>query len=298
MRQKLIIYLLTALLSVLPGFNFLLAQDNSVVVSNKPFTESYILAEIIIQLLENETDLKIEHRIIEGGTTSILHPAIVNGEIDIYPEYTGTAWQEVLKQEEMISDPIELYYKVAEEYQQRFDLTWLPLFGFNNTFTLAVKAELAQKENLKTFSDLALVSEKYIFGAEPDFFEREDGFDNLAKTYGFNFKSVKEMAIALKYPAILSGEVDVINSFSTDGLLRRYNLVILEDDKHFFPSYYCAPVIRTEIIEAHPEIIEAFKKIEGKISDATMTELNFLVDEKRMEPKEVARQFLESIEIL
>jgi osmoprotectant transport system substrate-binding protein len=284
------------LLSVL-GVVFLwgtaFAQGGKVVVSNKPFTESHILAEIMVQLLRRHTDLAVERLIIEGGTTSILHPAIVRGDIDIYPEYTGTSWQEVLRKDEVVSDPMELYERVKKEYEERFGLVYLPLFGFNNTFTLAVRRESAEKDNLKTFSDLARVSERYVFGAEPDFFERKDGYDNLVKTYGFRFKTVKQMAIALKYPAIVSREVDVIDAFSTDGLLKKFDLVVLEDDKHYFPSYFCAPVVRKATLEKYPVIAEVLGRLQGLITDEVMTEMNYLVDEELRDPKDVAREFLE-----
>jgi len=269
------------------------AQGGKVVVSNKPFTESHILAEIMVQLLRRHTDLTVERLIIEGGTTSILHPAIVRGDIDIYPEYTGTSWQEVLRKDEVVSDPLELYERVKKEYEERFGLVYLPLFGFNNTFTLAVRRESAEKDNLKTFSDLARVSERYVFGAEPDFFERKDGYDNLVKTYGFRFKTVKQMAIALKYPAIVSREVDVIDAFSTDGLLKKFDLVVLEDDKQYFPSYFCAPVVRKATLEKYPVIAEVLGRLQGLITDEVMTEMNYLVDEELRDPKDVAREFLE-----
>jgi osmoprotectant transport system substrate-binding protein/osmoprotectant transport system permease protein len=268
-------------------------EPGKIVVSNKPFTESYILAEIMAELLRRHTNLSVERRIIEGGTTSILHPALLAGEIDLYPEYTGTAWQEVLKHREIIRDPLELYEAVKREYEERFGLVWLPLFGFNNTFTLAVRRESAERDGLRTFSDLARVSERYVFGAEPDFFERQDGYENLVRTYGFRFKATRQMAIALKYPAIVSREVDVINAFSTDGLLRKFDLVVLEDDRQFFPSYLCAPVIRKEVLDRYPEVGRVLGLLEGKISDAEMTEMNYLVDEERRDPKDVAREFLE-----
>jgi len=188
---------------------------------------------------------------------------------------------------------MELYQRVKEEYEKRFNLVYLPLFGFNNTFTLAVRRESAEEDNLKTFSDLARVSERYIFGAEPDFFERKDGYENLVKTYGFRFKATKQMAIALKYPAIVSREVDVIDAFSTDGLLKKFNLVILEDDKNYFPSYFCAPVVRKETLDRYPVIAEVLSRLEGQISNEEMTEMNYLVDEKLMDPRDVAREFLE-----
>ncbi|NLJ37295.1 MAG: glycine/betaine ABC transporter substrate-binding protein [Candidatus Atribacteria bacterium] len=263
-----------------------------VILASKPFTESYILTEIMVLLLQHDTNLDVEYKNIEGGTTSILHPAILQGEIDIYPEYTGTAWQDVLKKENIVSDPQELFNLVQAEYEEQFQLVWLPTFGFNDTFTLAVKADLAEKLNIKTYSDLAKVSNQLIFGAEPDFFERKDGFDNLVETYGFNFKNTKQMAIALKYPAILSGEVDVINAFSTDGLLKRYDMIILQDDKNFFPSYLAAPVVRKSVLENHPEVGDSLKKLAGLIDENLMIDMNYQVDEEKKDPQIVAREFL------
>ncbi|HCU22702.1 MAG TPA: glycine/betaine ABC transporter substrate-binding protein [Candidatus Atribacteria bacterium] len=266
--------------------------SNRVVLASKPFTESYLLTEIMVLLLQHDTNLDIEYKNIEGGTTSILHPAILRGDIDIYPEYTGTAWQDVLKKENIVSDPQELFNLVQAEYEEQFQLNWLPPFGFNDTFTLAIKADLADKLNIKTYSDLAKVSNQLNFGAEPDFFERKDGFDNLAQTYGFDFKNTRQMAIALKYPAILSGEVDVINAFSTDGLLKRYDMVILQDDKNFFPSYLAAPIVRNALLEIHPEVGESLKKLAGLIDETLMIDMNYQVDEEKKDPQMVAREFL------
>lgn len=263
-----------------------------VVLASKPFTESYLLTEIMVLLLQHDTNLDIEYKNIEGGTTSILHPAILRGDIDIYPEYTGTSWQDVLKKENIVPDPQELFNLVKAEYEEQFQLIWLPPFGFNDTFTLAIKADLADKLNIKTYSDLAKVSNQLNFGAEPDFFERKDGFDNLVETYGFDFKNTRQMAIALKYPAILSGEVDVINAFSTDGLLKRYDMVILQDDKNFFPSYLAAPVVRKDLFELHPEVGESLKKLEGLIDENMMIDMNYQVDEEKKDPQIVAREFL------
>jgi osmoprotectant transport system substrate-binding protein len=284
----------TLLLLILGGL-VLNAEGNAsdiVVLASKPFTESYILTEIMVLLLQHDTDLDIEYKNIEGGTTSILHPAILQGDIDIYPEYTGTAWQDVLKKENIVSDPQELFNLVQAEYEEQFQLAWLPTFGFNDTFTLAVKADLADNLNIKTYSDLAKVSNQLNFGAEPDFFERKDGFDNLVQTYGFNFKNTRQMAIALKYPAILSGEVDVINAFSTDGLLKRYDMVILQDDKNFFPSYLAAPVVRKAVLELHPEVGESLRKLAGLIDENLMIDMNYQVDEEKKDPQLVARDFL------
>lgn len=274
------------------GVSGVFAQNDQVVLTSKPFTENYILTEMMVQLLEHDTDLTIVNQVIEGGTVSILHPALLQGEIDCYPEYTGTGWQEVLKHQDIPSDPQELFQLVSEEYLEQFNLAWLPSFGFNNTFTLAVRQEDAEAYGLETYSDLAEISDQFAFGSEPDFFEREDGFEQLVATYGFHFQSTSQMAIALKYPAIKSGEVDVINAFSTDGLLKSYDLVILEDDKNFFPSYLAAPVIRQEILDRHPEVGESLSKLAGLITEEAMMEMNYQVDDLRQDPRDVAREFL------
>ena len=264
----------------------------TIVVASKPFTENYIIAEMITLLLQNRTELDVRYLPIEGGTTSILHPALVKGEIDIYPEYTGTGWQEVLKRDTVDHAPADLYQLVKEAYAQEFDIVWLPALGFDDTFTLAVPAALAQEKKLQTFSDLAAISGELRFGAEPDFYERYDGYDGLVAAYGFQFKEARQMAIALKYNAIESNEVDVINAFSTDGMLQRFKMVVLKDDQNYFPSYLCAPVVRGETLRAFPEIADVLAELAGSIDEATMTQLNYQVDELKQEPGKVAEDFL------
>ncbi len=267
-------------------------QDQRVVViGSKPHAEQYILGEMIAIMLEEHTDIEVVRNFGIAGGTSNLHPAMISGEIDIYPEYTGTGWMFVLKQD-LIADPMEMFEAVRDQYQEDFDITWLNPLGFNNTFTLAVPRQLAEDYDLETFSDVAAVSSELVFGAEFDFFERDDGFDALADTYNFNFKSIREMDIGLKYQSIGSDEVDVINAFSTDGQISLFDLVILEDDKSFFPSYYAAIIVRSEILEKYPEIEEVLGMLSGQISDAEMTEMNYQVDELKREAADVAREFL------
>jgi len=272
--------------------------SQKIVVASKPFTENYIMAEMITLLLQNRTDLEVEYLPIEGGTTSVLHPALVKGDIDIYPEYTGTGWQEVLKNDSTDQTPAELFELVKNAYQDNFDIVWLPSFGFDDTFTLAVPNSLATKLGLVTFSDLAKVSQELRFGSEPDFYERKDGYDGLVQAYGFRFKDARQMAIALKYTAIENDEVDVINAFSTDGMLKRFDMVVLKDDLNYFPSYLCAPIIRGETLRAHPEIGEVLAELAGVIDEVTMTQLNYQVDELKQEPRAVAEEFLTSLGLL
>jgi len=267
-------------------------SDKQVVVASKPHTEQYILAEMISQLIEAHTDIKVVRNLGIGGGTSNIHPAMLKGEIDIYPEYTGTGWLFMLKRE-LINDPNELYKAVKEEYQKEYNITWLDLYGFNDTYALAVKKTLAEELNLETYSDLAGKSNQLTFGAEYDFYEREDGFPGLVNTYGFDFKDTKELDIGLKYQAIATDQVDVINAFSTDGLLQKHDLKVLVDEKNFFPAYHAATLVRNETLEKYPELKEVLNKLSGKISEEEMTQLNYYVENDKKDPKDVAKEFLE-----
>ncbi len=188
---------------------------------------------MLTALIEANSDIVVEQKMGIGGGTANIHPGIINGEIDIYPEYSGTGWLFVLK-EDLINNPDELFAEVKEKYNSEYNIKWMEPYGFNNTFALAMDKNLAEEMNIKTYSNLSSKSNELIFGAEYDFYEREDGLPGLKEVYGFNFKNEVEMDIGLKYDAIKSKKVNVINAFSTDGLLLEYNLKVLEDDKFFF----------------------------------------------------------------
>jgi glycine betaine/choline ABC-type transport system substrate-binding protein len=264
-----------------------------IVIGSKPHAEQFILGEMLAILLEEKTDIPVKRNFGIAGGTSNLHPAMVSGDIDMYPEYTGTGWMFVLKQD-LIADPQEMYEAVRDQYQQEYNITWLEPYGFNNTFTLALSRAIVEEYGLQSFSDLGEVSENFSFGAEFDFFEREDGFPALSETYGLNFKQTREMDIGLKYQAIGAGQVDVINAFSTDGQISLFDLVILKDDKNFFPSYHCATIVRTETLDKYPEIADVLGVLTGQISDSEMTEMNYQVDELKRDAADVAREFLVS----
>lgn len=266
-------------------------KKSQVVIASKPMTEQYIIAEMLTYLIEENSDLEVVKKLGIGGGTSNIHPGMISGEIDIYPEYTGTGWMFVLKKE-LINDPNELYKSVKESYSNEFDIWWSKLYGFNDTYGIAVKEEIAKEYNLKTYSDLARESENLSLGAEYDFYEREDGYPGLEKVYGFDFKDKKEIDIGLKYQAISEGQVDVINVFSTDGRLKEYNLVVLEDDLNFFPSYYAATIVREETLNKHKSLKNILGKLDNKISNQEMTYMNYLVEIEKMDPKKVAMDFL------
>ncbi|MBS4537614.1 glycine/betaine ABC transporter substrate-binding protein [Clostridium sp. D2Q-11] len=266
-------------------------EDKSITIGTKPMTEQYIIGEMIKLLVEENTDINVEMKTGIAGGTSNLHPALTSGEIDLYPEYTGTGWMFVLKND-LIEDPDEMYEETKKAYEEEFDVIWLDQYGFNNTYTLAIDGEKAKELNIKTYSDLANKSDELTFGAEYDFYERDDGYNELVEEYGLNFKNTKEMDIGLKYKAIESKEVDVINAFSTDGLLDEYKLKVLEDDKNFFPSYYATTIVRKETLDKYPELKEVLNKLGGQISEEEIRKLNNKVEGKNEEPKDVAEEFL------
>lgn len=285
--------IMSIILSIAMIISFLGCESKTkkVVIASKPMTEQYILAEMLTQLIEENTDIEVEQKLGIGGGTSNIQPAMENGEIDIYPEYTGTGWLFVLKKD-LINDPNELYEAVKEEYKDKYNIKWLGLYGFNNTFTLTIKKEKADELNIKNYSDLALKSKNLKFGAEYDFYEREDGYKGLEKIYGFKFKDKVELDIGLKYDAISADNVDVINAFSTDAMLKKYNLKVLEDNENFFPSYYATTLVREETLEEYPELEEVLNKLEGMISNEDMIQMNYEVEQEKKDPKEVATKFL------
>ena len=288
-RLGLLGLVLLLLIALLAGCQ---TEEKKVVIASKPHSEQYILAEMLTQLIETHTDITVEKKLGIGGGTANIQPAMLAGEIDIYPEYSGTGWLFVLKQE-LINDPDALYESVASMYQSEYNIVWLDRYGFNNTYALAVAGSIASEFQLETYSDLVDKSPMLTFGAEYDFYEREDGYPGLEAVYGFNFMDKKELDIGLKYEAIHSGEIDVVNAFSTDGLLKEYDLKVLKDDQNFFPSYQAATLIRQETLDLYPELKEVLNKLAGQISDDEMIELNYQVEKENLDPKEVAKKFLE-----
>ncbi len=259
-------------------------------VGTKNFTEQLILGEMIAQLIEDRTDLAVDRKFNLGGTM-ICHGAMVNGEIDVYPEYTGTALTAILKRE-VISNPDSAYRVVADAYLEQFDCAWLEPFGFNNTYAITVKGARAQVEGWETIDDLRKAAPDLSAGFTAEFAERPDGYPGLSKAYGFEIGTVRDLDPGLMYRAVADDHVDVICAFATDGRIAAYNLKPLEDDRGFFPPYYAAPVVRSEVLKTHPELLDVLGALGGALSDSTMQQLNYQVDEKQLEPAAVARDFL------
>lgn len=242
-----------------------------IVVASKPFGESYVLAEMFAQLLEAR-GVAVDRR--RGlGATEIAFRALRTGAIDVYPEYTGTGLLAILG-EPPRRDPREVYDRVSREFRRRWNARWLPPLGFENTYAIAVRRETARRHGLATLSDLAGVAPELRAGLTADFIGRADGLPGLARAYGLRFAGVRALLPAVKYRALADGEVDVIDGYSTDGLIARYDLVVLQDDRRFFPPYQAAALVSGDLAERRPEAIAALTELSGRLDEVTMRGLN------------------------
>lgn len=294
-----------------------MAQDGeTVIVGSKDFTEQFILAQMYLKVLEN-AGIPTEDRMNLGGT-QVAHQALVEGDISLYPEYTGTGLTEVLQipLDEVMADsatpeasPAEgatpeaggglsqvVYDRVKSEYEEQFNLTWLERSPANNTQALAVKREFSEENGITTISQLAEVADQYVISAPADFPEREDGQLGLNRVYGQGFESMEVLPVApgLKYQALLDDDAQVVLAFGTDGQISGYDLVLLEDDMGLWPPYNVAPVIQMSMLEAYPEIEEMFNSVTSMLTDEVLSGLNWRVDgDEKAEPADVAQAFLE-----
>ena len=266
-------------------------KDKAINIATKPMTEGYILGQMLTELIEQDTDLKVNMTNGVGGGTSNIHPAMLKGEFDLYPEYTGTSWEAVLKKEGSYDE--SKFDELQKEYKEKYNLEYVNLYGFSNTYGLAVNKDIAEKYNLKTYSDLAAVSNNLIFGAEYDFFEREDGYKELQKVYNVDFKKKIDMDIGLKYQAMKDKKIDVMVIFTTDGQLAISDVVVLEDDKKMYPSYRAGTVVRSEILSKYPELKPVLEKLNNILDDKTMADLNYQVESEGKKPEDVAREYLQ-----
>lgn len=274
------------------------AGSGKVIVGSKDFTESILLGEIAAQVIEAKTDLQVERKLNLGGTT-VTFNGLKTGDLTLYAEYDGTAYSAHLQKTDPITDPAGLYELVKKETEEKFGLTWSEPLGMNNTYTLAVPREIAEQYSLKTFSDLLEVDDQLVFGTSNEFMARTvDGYEPLVATYGFQFKDVATMQIGLRYKAVENGDVDIIDAYATDGKLKEFDMVILEDDKQFFPPYNGGYLVRMDAVEAHPELMEALNELAGTLTDETMQELNYRVDSLEEPVDQVARDFLKSVGIV
>jgi osmoprotectant transport system substrate-binding protein len=274
------------------------AQEKSMTVGSKEFTEQRILGNIMIVLLEaNGFDTTDKTGL---GGTLVARKALENEQIDVYMEYTGTALLTFLDYEEPITDPQECYDTVKEEDMKKNGLVWLPYMSFNNTYCLMMRQDQAKELGLKTLSDLAAYIQEnpdgITFALNAEFYARPDGYRPLQKAYDFKFgrENIKKMNSGLIYKALQDEQVDVGLGFATDGRIKGFNLVVLEDDKNYFPVYNPAPVVHKETAEKYPELAGLFEKLGEKLNTEAMTNLNYQVDIEHKNVREAATEFLKN----
>lgn len=297
-HKKLISILLLCCFAVtaLAGCGGEQAADNElppIRIASKTMPEQMILQEILAQLIEAKTDYTVERVEPIAGGTSNIQVAMENDELDLYPEYTGTGWLTVLKNEET-QDTDYMFEELNKQYNEKYNMSWMGLYGFENTYTLAVRAETAEQYNLTKISDLAAVSDQLVFGANFDYFEREDGYAKVCATYGLNFKDTAEVDMGLKYQTLVEKQCDVLNAYTTDSQIAEFGLVILEDDLKLFTDYRCSTVVRNEVLETYPELRDVLMLMEGLISNEEMTQMNYELNSNHRLESEIAAEFLQA----
>jgi glycine betaine/choline ABC-type transport system substrate-binding protein len=257
-----------------------------IVVGSKNFTEQVILGEILAQHIERSIDVPVERRLNLGGTL-LAHEALKSGSIDLYPEYTGTALTAVLKQP-IAHDPGAVIKTVRAGYNG-WNLRWLDPLGFNNTFAMVVRSQGAPR----TLTEAAGAQQPWRVGVGYEFLQRPDGYEGLVRTYGLKTDGrPRTMDLGLLYPALETGQIDMAAANATDGLLIRPEFAVVADDRHYFPPYECAVVVRQAALDAHPELGPALRQLSGRVTDDAMRRMNAAVDGEHIPVAEVAKRFL------
>ena len=267
------------------------SRSRPIVVGSKNFTEQLVLGEILAQQLERRLGQKVERKLNLGGTL-LAHQALVTGEIDLYPEYTGTALTAVLKLP-LPSDRANVFAQVRSEYDKRWRLEWMAPLGFDNSFAIVIHGDEARHGHLRTLSEAAGRRTGWVMGAGYEFLQRPDGFPGLVKTYGLAIKGqVKTMDLGLLYRALDQRQVEMIAASATDGMLSVLDVTVLQDDKHYFPPYEAAAIVRANSLASRHGMREALDQLSGKLTNETMRKLNYEVDGKHRQLADVAREFL------
>ena len=265
----------------------------SIVIGGKNFTEQTIIGEMAALLVEHKTDLKVQRKF--HLATNLPMKMLRKGELDLYLDYTGTGYVDILGKPYKQEPPEQIYEYVKKVYPEKFDAEWLSPLGFKNTYTLTMRRSHAEQLGIEKISDLIDHKDALKAAFDPAFLDRNDGYPGLCEAYGFEFtQSPGQLAIGLMYKQCKNGQVDVIDAFSTDGRIAKFDLKILEDDKRFFPPYDAAFVVRGEVLRKHPKVRDALELLAGKINDQTMQKLNYAVDEEGRPERDVATEFLKS----
>ncbi|HHX56145.1 MAG TPA: ABC transporter permease, partial [Clostridiales bacterium] len=262
----------------------------NITIGGKDFTEQFVVVHLMADMIEDRTDINVIRKDNLGGTQVVFN-AVKSADVDLYLDYSGTIYGDTLGYPPN-SDMKEVYNISKVDLKEQFDIDVLTQFNFNNTYILAVRPDTAEEYNLSTISDLAQVADELTIGSSLEFLNREDGIIGLTDHYGFSFGNEVGINGANKYLAIDNNETDVTDAFATDGLLQKFGLVQLEDDKSFFPPYYAVPVLRSGLLNEHPEIEEVLDELGEVLTNDVMVELNYQVDELQRQPRDVANEFL------
>lgn len=265
-------------------------SGEKIVIASKDYTEQIVLMNLYADVIEDKTDLQVVRKENLGGT-QVCVSAMEKEEIDMYIDYTGTQFMSILKHDTN-NDTDEVYEICKKEMKEQYGFDILGQTTYNNTYVLAMKKELADKYNIKTTSDLKAYAPELVTGTTLEFLNRKDGYNKLCEYYGLNFKGNKGMDSAARYTALENDEVNVIDAFATDGLLKKFDLQLLEDDKSFFPPYHAIPTLRDGILDKYPELEEICNELSVKLTNEVMQELNYQVDEKGEKPEDVAHNWL------
>jgi osmoprotectant transport system substrate-binding protein len=280
--------------SFLAAFALLLSgctpKSSGLTVGSKNFTEQLVLGELLAQYLGRST-APIDRRFYLAGSY-ICHQALLAGRIDMYVEYTGTALVAILK-EKPVSDHAAVFNTVKDLYSRRFGLEVFPSLGFDNTFAMVMRGADARRLRLKTLSDAAAISPQLRLGVGYEFLERPDGYKGLAARYGLKFaEAPRVMDLGLLYRALQNNQVDIVAGSNTDGLIAALDLVVLEDDKHYFPPYDAVPIVRRATLDRHPEVAAALNRLSGRITADDMRRMNYAVDGEKKDAAAVVKDFL------
>lgn len=288
-KSKLSIVAVILILIIAGGAYEFSESQNTVHIAARSFTEQEIMGNMLKEMIEQDTNVNVDLKTGFQGVTTV-QPAMEKGEVDICMEYTGTGWNAVLHRNESYNE--SMFQTLEKEYKDKYNFDWENMYGFENTYGIAVSNDVADKYDLKTYSDLAEVSPDLTLGAESEFYGLPDGWPGLSEEYGFNFKDTKDVDRGLLYNAANNDEVDAIVIYTTDGQLEDANVTVLEDDKDFFPSYQCGNVIREDTLKAHPELQGVFDKLNNIISQEDMIKMDYEVEVEKKSPSQVAHQFL------
>lgn len=266
------------------------STPNAIRVGSKNFSEDITVAEIYAAALER-AKIPVE-RHMNLGSTQIATAAMQRGDIDLYPEYTGTGLIDVLHMPPM-RDAQQIYDAVKSAYEKRYAMTWLTPSPMNDSQGLATTQAIAQRYNVRTLSQCGKLAPQLRLATIAEFLTRADALPGLQKFYGgFAFKSNRTYEIGLQYQALLSGDADVATAFTTDSQIDTNNFVVLQDDRHFWPAYNVAPVVRTATLKAHPQVAVILNRVSPLLTDTVVRQLNYQVNVKHADPADAAQQFL------